>query len=400
MKLTVKALAAHQWSGKSDEIVFDDDIAGFGLRKRDGQQSWVFQYAIGAGAERITRRIKIGDYPALSPAKAREEAEDLHAKVHLHGDPAIERRRNRIEAGKTFGKLVEQYLQFKKDQLRPRSFAEVKRHLEVNAKPLHCLPLASVDQVAIAGRLSAVAKDGTVSANRTRASLSAMFTWAMGEGIAAANPVAKTNRREEKTRDRVLSDAELQTVWKSLEDDDYGTIVKILILTGQRVNEIAGLRWSEIAGEYDKIELPGERTKNARPHDVPIAAKVRELLESRSKVGGRDLIFGRGDGPFSGWSKAKTELDERTGELKHWTLHDLRRSAATGMAAIGIQPHVIEAVLNHVSGHKGGIAGIYNRHSYDKEKRQALIQWDAHVTAIIAGKRSNVTTMRKREGAA
>ena len=380
MKLTTKALASHKAPNKTDYIVFDDEIAGFGLRFRDGRQSWVFQYAIGAGADRITRRIKIGDYPALSPARAREEAEDLHAKVHLHGDPAIERRKNRIEAGNTFGKLVEQYLQFKQRELRPRSFEEVQRHLEVNAKQLHDLPLASIDQSVIARRLTAIASDGAVAANRTRASLSAMFAWAMGEGLAAVNPVANTNRREEKPRDRVLSDAELLTIWQSLEDDDYGTIVKILMLTGQRKGEIAGLRWSEVGNGM--ITLPAERTKNGKPHEVPITPTVGSLLHSRDKAG-RDLIFGRGEGPYSGWSKAKAALDARAGSLKHWTLHDLRRTAATGMAGIGIQPHIIEAVLNHVSGHKGGIAGIYNRAQYSAEKAQALARWDEHVDAVV-----------------
>jgi integrase len=384
MKLTAKALASHKAPNKTDHIVFDDEIAGFGLRFRDGRQSWVFQYAIGAGADRITRRIKIGDYPALSPARAREEAEDLHAKVHLHGDPAIERRKNRIEAGNTFGKLVEQYLQFKQRELRPRSFEEVQRHLEVNAKQLHDLPLASIDQSVIARRLTAIAADGAVAANRTRASLSAMFAWAMGEGLAAVNPVANTNRREEKPRDRVLSDAELRTIWQSLEDDDYGTIVKILMLTGQRKGEIAGLRWSEIGNGM--IILPAERTKNGKPHEVPITPTVGSLLDSRNKADGRDLIFGRGDGPYSGWSKAKAALDVRAGSLKHWTLHDLRRTAATGMAGIGIHPHIIEAVLNHVSGHKGGIAGIYNRAQYAAEKAQALAQWDEHVHTAMSNK--------------
>jgi integrase len=393
MKLTAKALANHKAPNKSDFIIFDDEIAGFGLRFREGRQSWIFQYALGSGADRITRRLKIGDYPALSPVKAREEAADLHAKVHLHGDPAIERRRNRLEAGKTFAKLVQQYLDYKKDQLRPRSFAEVKRHLEVNAKPLHSLPLASIDQGVIAARLNAVAKNGAISANRTRASLSAMFVWAMGEGLAAANPVINTNRREEKTRDRVLSDLELRTIWQSLEDDDYGVIVKILILTGQRLNEIAGLRWSEIGKRT--ITLPPDRTKNGRPHEIPIAKTVAALLELRDRGDGRDLIFGRGDGPFSGWSKAKAALDARTA-LKHWTLHDLRRTAATGMAGIGIQPHVIEAVLNHVSGHKGGIAGIYNRAQYSAEKAQALARWDEHVSTVARGGKSKVTTLRGR----
>jgi integrase len=352
-----------------------------------------FQYAIGAGASRITRRIKIGDYPALSPSKAREEAEDLHAKVHLHGDPAIERRKNRIEAGKTFQKLVRQYLDYKKDQLRSRSFAEVKRHLEIHAKPLHSLPLASVDQAAIAARLNAVAKNGAIAANRTRASLSAMLVWAMGERLVAANPVINTNRREERTRDRVLFDAELKTIWHSLEDDDYGTIVKILILTGQRVNEVAVLRWSEIG--RDTITLPADRTKNGRPHEVPIAATVGSLLKTRDRIDGRDLIFGRGDGAFSGWSKAKAALDVRTGPLKHWTLHDLRRTAATGMAGIGIQPHVIEAVLHHVNGHKGGVAGIYNRAQYSAEKAEALARWDENISIMLDGRSGSVKALRR-----
>jgi integrase len=402
LKLTAKGLAKHKPPSKTDCIVFDDDIAGFGLRTRNGRYSWIFQYTIGSGAGRITRRIKIGDYPALPPARAREEAQGLHAKVHLHGDPAIERRKNRLEAGKTFGKLVTQYLEFKQDQMRPRSFAEVKRHLEVHAEPLHALPLAAVDQGVVAQRLNAVAKAGAVAANRTRASLSALFVWAMGEGLATANPVISTNRREEKARERVLTDTELQTIWQCAGDDDYGIIVKLLILTGQRRNEIAGLCWSELDFDRDIIELPADRTKNGRSHSVHMARQVRSLLKPRERTEERDFVFGYRDGSFSGWSKSKVALDERvkrsTGsELKHWTLHDLRRTTATGMAGIGIQPHVIEAVLNHVSGHKGGIAGIYNRAQYSAEKAQALARWDEHIAALLRGRRSNVSALR-REG--
>jgi hypothetical protein len=189
MKLTARELGSYKWPAKGDCIVFDEAIAGFGLRSREGRKSWVFQYAIRSGASRITRRIKIGDYPALSPGKAREEAEDLHAKVHLHGDPAIERRKNRADAANTFGKLVEQYLEFQQGELRPRSFVEVKRHLELHAKPLHGLSLASIDQAAIARLLSTVGKGGATAHNRTRTSLSAMFTWAMGEGLATSTPL-------------------------------------------------------------------------------------------------------------------------------------------------------------------------------------------------------------------
>jgi integrase len=382
MKLTAQALAKFRWPDKPDYIVFDDDIAGFGLRSRNGRRSWIFQYAIGAGAGKINRRIKIGDYPALSPGKARAEAEDLHAKLHLHGDPAIERRKNRIDASNTFGRLVERYLAYKKTQVRPRSFVEVSRHLNSNAKSLHNLPLVSIDRAAVARTLDAVARRGASEANRTRASLSAMFVWAMREGLANINPVINTNRREEKTRDRVLSDAELRTIWNALGTNDYAAIVKLLMLTGQRANEIAGLRWSEIDLDRGVITLPAARTKNGYAHEIPIARTMRMILEDRPRTKG--LLFGRLEGsPFNGWNNSKLALDKRTGPMKRWVIHDLRRTAATGMATIGVGPHIIEAVLNHVSGHKGGIAGIYNRATYAKEKAEALARWDKHISAVV-----------------
>jgi integrase len=229
----------------------------------------------------------------------------------------------------------------------------------------------------------------------------------MQRGYADRNPVVGTPTRKEKSRDRVLSDAELKVIWKGLDADQYGAIIKLLMLTGQRANEIAGLRWSEIDFDRDMIVLPAERTKNSRVHQLPMSSTVREIVEARAKEQegenekrnekGRDLVFGYGDGPFSGWSKAKTTLDERlAGKLKsHWVPHDLRRTVATRMADLGIQPHVIEAVLNHVSGHKAGVAGIYNRSLYSSEKAAALAQWADHVTALIEGRKSNVVPLQQ-----
>jgi integrase len=211
----------------------------------------------------------------------------------------------------------------------------------------------------------------------------------MREGLVFANPVAHTNKRAERPRDRVLKDPELRLIWRALNGGQYATIIKLLMLTAQRVNEIAGLRWSEIDSGYRLISLPAERTKNARPHEIPISPTVRALLQERPKIAGRDLIFGKpGGGPFSGLSRCKERLDARIAELNSgqpiapWVHHDLRRSAAAGMADIGIQPHIIEAVLNHVSGHKGGIAGIYNRATYSAEKAQALARWDEHIASV------------------
>jgi integrase len=262
-------------------------------------------------------------------------------------------------------------------QLRPGSYRQVVRHLERLAAPLHALPVDAIDRQAIAARLNSIEQNsGAVTANRVRSTLSAMFAWGMRDGLVLANPVINTNKREERPRERVLTDAELRLIWSALHDSQYSTIIRLLMLTGQRVSEITGLRWSEIDLRRGVISLPGERTKNGRPHEIPMAATVRSLLKAQPRSDGRELVFGEGAGPFSGLSRCKTALDQDIARLRggkplpDWVHHDLRRSAATGMAEIGIQPHIIEAVLNHVSGHKGGIAGIYNRAQYGLRKRK------------------------------
>jgi integrase len=165
----------------------------------------------------------------------------------------------------------------------------------------------------------------------------------------------------------------------------YGRIVRLLMLTAQRRDEIGGLRWQEIESQDDVskalIALPSERTKNSRQHDVPLSQAALDVLAEQHRIAGRDLVFGEGEGGYSGWSRSKERLDADA-KIKPWTLHDLRRTAATRMADLGVQPHVIEAILNHVSGHKAGVAGIYNRSTYAAEKRAALDLWANHVTRL------------------
>src|SRR5262249_52908513 len=160
------------------------------------------------------------------------------------------------------------------------------------------------------------------------------------------------------------TDKELATLWNSLPDNDYGRIVRLLILTGCRRDEIGSLRWSEIDRDARLIALPGERTKNGRIHDVPLSKAALEIIDATPRRVDRDFVFGEGKGGFSGWSKAKAALDTQL-NLKPWRLHDLRRTASTRMADAGVQPHIIEAVLNHISGHKAGVAGVYNRSTYE-----------------------------------
>jgi integrase len=167
------------------------------------------------------------------------------------------------------------------------------------------------------------------------------------------------------------------------------------MLTGQRREEIGALRWSEIDTEGKLIILPSVRTKNGIEHKVPLSAEAMSVLQTCIRH--RDIVFGtRAQNGFTGWSKRKADLDSASG-VKDWTVHDLRRTAATGMADIGVQPHIIEAVLNHVGGHKAGVAGIYNRSTYANEKRAALDAWANHIRVALAqASGANVTTLKSR----
>jgi integrase len=385
-KTTVAALTLPR--RKRELLVFDDDLPGFGVRLREGgSKTWIFQYKLGSKH----RRISLGHVSALAPAAAREQASKLHAQVRLGQDPAGLRAESRARADETFGACIRLFLAWQRG--RVKSFRDVERHLVRNLAALHNLPLAKIDQRTIAAQLTRISARGSpVQANRTRASLSKFFSWACGEGLAENNPAALCNRNPEKSRDRVLSRNELKQIWAALPESDYGAIVKLLVLTGQRATEISDLQWSEIDGERGVISLPPSRTKNRRRHILPMSDMVRSILEARQN--GREFVFGTGQKRgFTGWSRAKNALDEAV-KIPAWRIHDLRRSAATHMAEIGIQPWIIESILNHVSGFKAGIAGVYNKSTHEAEKVPALSRWAEHVAAIVEGRDSNVTPMR------
>ena len=208
----------------------------------------------------------------------------------------------------------------------------------------------------------------------------AFLAWAMRQGLIDRNPAMGVEKRRLKARTRVLDADELRAIWAATGDgSDYATIVRILLLTGLRANEVSSLRWSEIMS--DRIVLPAARTKNHREHTIPLTPQVVALLAPRARTG--DFVFGRTSySGFSGWSKCKVELDARTGIRKPWVLHDLRRTLATGMNELGIAPHIVEAALNHVSG-RIGVAGVYNRAGYEGAIRHALAVWETHVMEIV-----------------
>jgi integrase len=366
--------------GKTDHIFFDDLDRGFGLRVRDtGSKIWVYQYS----RNNKTRRMTIGVFPTMSPSQAREQVRKLTAERRLSADPARDLAAKQIDK-ESFAETVAQYLAAKQPELRDRTYTEAERYLKGTASRLNSRPLALITQSEIADLLDHTAtKSGDATYNRLRANLAAMFTWAMQRGEVAANPVMLTEKRREQSRDRVLSSDELAAIWNALPEGDFGSIVKLLMLTGQRRSEIGGLRWSEIKMREGRIDLPGERTKNGHPHFIPLSEPVRAILEQQPHI--RDHVFGRGDSAegFAGWSTPKKALDERLPGMPKWTLHDLRRSFVTGMAELGVQPHIIEMAINHQSGHKAGVAGTYNRANYHAERKVALDKWAAHIMALV-----------------
>ena len=397
MKLSQASIARFKMpAGKTEHIEFDDEMHGFGLRIRKGangeHRTLIAQYKIGAKHRRIT----LGNVAKVNFEHARREAKKIFGRVANEEDPATDRAKARKVASHTFDAAIKKYLEAKRGELRPSTLEQVTHHLETVWRPLHSLALGSISRAHVAPVVSAIAKErGPVAANRARANLSAFFHWAIGEGLCDNNPVVGTNKQTENgPGDRALSMAEAAHVWLAAPDNDYGRIVRLLLLTGCRRDEIGGLRWSEVDLNARTITLPGERTKNGRPHVIPLSEPAMALLGAVNRRADRDPVFGLGDGGFSGWSKSKAALEVKLAE--EWTLHDLRRTVATRMADIGVQPHVIEALLNHVSGHKAGVAGTYNLSTYAAEKKSALDLWAGHLQIAIAqASGTNVTALRK-----
>ena len=265
--------------------------------------------------------------------------------------------------------------------------------LEAPRRLLHALgtlaelPAKELDRTATVGMLDAFsAASGAIGANRVRAYGRACFGWAVSRGSVAHNPFDNVPRlAQERARERVLTDDELHRVWAACAhlDEPWRPIFQILILTGQRRGEVAGMRWSELhlePAERATWSLPGSRTKNGHPHDIPLSDLARTILAEVKRFTGCPLVLALGrKAPPSGFGKAKARLDvllAAEGEqLVPWTVHDLRRTVATGLQRQGVRLEVTEAVLNHVSGSRGGIVGVYQRHAWTEEKRAALEAW-------------------------
>jgi integrase len=260
---------------------------------------------------------------------------------------------------------------------------------------------AVVDEARKRGVPGLSPRNAGISESRGRkihVALNSFFAWARRQRRVTVNPCAGVwHPTAPPARDRVLSDAEIIKYWAATNsvEQPFRAGLRLLLLTGCRLNEVAGMRRDEL-GDDGTWTIPGTRTKNHRPHVVPLSPLMREIIATVPVIEGGFVFTTTGRSAVSGWSKIKTALDSKMGSgVPAWRLHDLRRTAATGMAELGIAPHVVEAVLNHISGARAGVAGIYNRAIYAEEKRTALERWSAHVLGLVSGKPTKVVALRK-----
>ena len=396
MKLTpaaVKALTPP--SNVLERTIWDDDTPGFGVRLRAGGSArWIVQYDLGGK----TRRITLGPVTLMSLGSARRHARDMLAGMRLGSDPAADRRAGRGAARETFGGFLTRYLTTKQAEVRADTLKQLDHRLRALARPLHPQPVTTIGRRTIAGLLSAVGeRSGPSAAVNLHGSLSGYFAWLVSEGLLEVNPmIGVTRPAASAARERVLTEDEVRILWGALGDDDYGDIVRLLILTGSRRAEIGDLRWDEVDLDHALIEIPAERMKAGKAHLIPLSAPVLDILQRRQR-GGRAHVFGSSDTGFGNWSRARRDLDKRLGESRpDWVLHDLRRLVSTMLhEKLGIAPHIVEKVIAHI-GHQAGVAGVYNKAAYLDERRRALARWADLVAEIVTGKTPTTTVVKLR----
>ena len=357
-----------------------------------GVRSWCVRYRNAAGQG---RKHTIGVYPAIDLPAARKLAQAAFFVGAQGGDPAAAKKaargagqvpndRDRVEH--VVPAFIERYA-----KVHTKSWREAERILvrEVAGR-WHGRHLGTLSKADVYELLDAIVDRGaSIQANCTLAHLRKMCGWACERGIITASPCAGVKAPAPKrARDRVLADGELRAVWQACDGlrAPFGTIVRLLILTGARRDEVGGLRWSELDLDVGVWTLPAERSKNGQAHTVPLSAPALALLQAVSRTAGTDLVFParKATHAANDFGGAKRRLDAALGlDMPAWVFHDLRRTAATGMARLGIGLPVIEKVLNHTSGSFGGIVGVYQRHSFGDEKRRALDAWAAFVERLV-----------------
>ena len=309
------------------------------------------------------------------------------ARVRSEGnDPASAKKRTTVDS---VGAAAEQFLDRhvnRNYRTKPRREAERLLRLYV-VEPWGGRKVREIKRADVRNVLERILGRGTpIAANRVYSLIRGFFNWCLEQEIIEASPCTglKAPAGKEGSRDRVLNDGELRRVWSAAEKmgEPYSSIVRLLILTGQRSGEVLGMQWEELDLNGRLWTLPRERVKNDRRHEVPLSAQAIAILESVPRISDRYVFSFNADTPVKGYGKNKDRLDALSG-VSDWVVHDLRRTVASGMARLGISLTIIEKVLNQVSGSFAGIVGVYQRHEFAEEKRAALEKWADHVERLV-----------------
>lgn len=409
--LTVRAIEALKKPDVRKEIP-DGGLPGLYLVVQpSGVMSWAIRYRFDGKPKKFT----IGPLPLFPLAKARDEASKLLRGVSEGRDPAAAKAAQKTLKLDIVEDAIDEFIKrYVEKKNRLSTIKERKRLFDKDFRPkFGKRRMKSLTRQEIAAHLDEVAERAPIVANRLLSLLGKFFNWAVQKDIIDTSPMEKKIDKpsQERTRDRILTDYEVRLVWLASGKLGYpfGPMVRLLLLTAQRRSEVSGAQWVEmhLEGNDQQWIIPPERAKNSKEHYVPLAAEAITEIEALPKIRPAEdeqpvfLFTTTGATKVSGYGRAKKNLDtemlkiakeEAKGagrpaekvELEPWTFHDLRRTAASGMARLGVPVHVVEAVINHRSGSIKGVAAVYNRYDYAEEKRAALIGWADFVRELTA----------------
>jgi integrase len=366
-------------SGQID--VWDELLPGFGVRVgTTGRKSFFVGTRINGRYKRITLKPP---YDLLSLADARVKAKAIMSDAHAGIGPEL--RKKREEKG-TFGAVAKSFMQDYAKNHRTRD--EMQRIIDRYLAEWHERQISEITRGEIKELLRVKARTAPIMANRIKALVSKIFTWALKEEIIEASPALSLDppggSEKDRERTRTLSADEIRLVWNSFDKLGYpwGPLFKMLIITGQRCGEVGGMKWSEITD--DGWHVPNERAKSGRGHLIPLSSLAREILDEVPEIG--ELVFRT---RLGSWSWAKERVDAK---IPHWRLHDLRRTFATQLRSLGVDRVVVSKLLNHA---EAGVTKIYDRYAADPEKAAAMDRWANRLREIISGTPvDNVVQMR------
>ena len=367
---------------------WDDTLPNFGVRvSYKGTRAFVLMYYEGNHRKRRT----LGRHPILSLARAREAARATLANITL-GHP-VGNQKATDKADITFAEALRLFeTLYLNTKNKERTAYETKRLLKRHfSSKLRTKLLKKIEAAHIAAIIDDLL-DKPSLANHAFAAIRKFFNWCVERHYITASPCARMKMpTKTSARERVLSDDEVKAIYNAAVDTGhpFGSIIQLLILTAQRRNEVAAMQWNHINLEERLWAIPPEFNKSNRPHAVPLTDASISLIKKLPRINDTLVFPARGnpDNTFSGFSKSKKALDTRS-NTADWTLHDIRRTVATKMAQIDIPPHVVEKLLNHVSGSISGVAAIYNRYAYEAEMRAALAAWEKHLESLLRSNRS------------